>query len=77
MKKSAIIAAAIASLVAGSATADSTVYGAAHASVVSVDNTTTGVKNMQVQTNVSKNWFTKVQKIWVTHEGCLADGNGI
>ncbi|MBC8211417.1 MAG: porin [Gammaproteobacteria bacterium] len=37
MKKSAIIAAAIASLMAGSAAADSTVYGIAHASLTSYD----------------------------------------
>ena len=83
MKKSAIIAAAIASLVAGSATADSTVYGAAHASVVSVDNTTTGVKNMQVQTNVSKIGFkgsedlgNGMKAVWQMEMGYELTGGG-
>jgi predicted porin len=85
MKKSAIIAAAIASLMAGSASADNTVYGAAHASIVSVDNTTTGVKNMQVQTNTSKlgfkgsedlgNGMKAVYQMEMSYD--LTDGGGI
>jgi len=56
MKKSAIIAAAIASLVAGSATADNTVYGAAHASILNQD-IVGGAKNWAVVTNTSKLGF--------------------
>jgi predicted porin len=86
MKKSAIIAAAIASLVAGTAAADATIYGAAHASIVSVDTKgATPVKNFQVQTNTSKLGFkgsedlgNGMKAIWQMEMSYdLTDGAGI
>ena len=59
MKKSIVLAAAVASLMAGTVQADATIYGAAHASIDSNDVGlgTANVKNFTVANNTSKLGF--------------------
>ena len=57
MRKIVLASAVAAIMASGSAFADTTVYGKAHAALVSVDNTTTGQDNWEVTTNASRLGF--------------------